>query len=63
MFANGNTNILGFSSQSVLFVTVILMYAGMRSILRYILLVSYQFCLNFKIFTLDFFENKGPTYL
>ena len=39
MFANGNTNILGFSSQSVLFVTVILMYAGMRSILRYILLV------------------------
>ena len=39
MFSNGNTNILGFSSQSVLFFTVILIHVGMKSILRYIILI------------------------
>ena len=39
MFANGNTNLLGFSSQSVLFFTVILIHVGIKSILRYIILI------------------------
>ena len=39
MFANGDTNILGFSSQSVLFFTVVLIYVGINSFLRYIILI------------------------
>ena len=39
MFANGDTNILGFSSQSVLFFTVVLIYIGINSFLRYIILI------------------------
>ena len=38
LFSNGETNILGFSSQSLLFVIVILMWLGLRSLLRYVLL-------------------------
>jgi len=39
MFANGDTNILGFSSQSILFLTVALIYVGINSLLRYIILI------------------------
>ena len=39
MFSNGTTNILGFSSQSILFFAVVLMYVGIRSLLRYVLLI------------------------
>ena len=39
MFTDGQTNIFGFSSQSILFFTIILMYVGIRSILRYVILI------------------------
>ena len=39
MFTNGKTNILGFSSQSVLAIAIVLMLFGIRSILRYVLIV------------------------
>ena len=39
MFANGKTNILGFSSQSILLLLIVVMWIGMRSIIRYILLL------------------------
>ena len=39
MFSNGQANILGFSSQSILFVSIILMWIGVRSFLRYIILI------------------------
>ena len=39
MFSNSQTNVLGISSQSVLFVTVILMWIGVRSLLRYIIIL------------------------
>ena len=39
MFSNGTTNILGFNSQSILFFAVVLMYVGIRSLLRYVLLI------------------------
>ena len=38
MFVNGETNVFGFSSQSILLVTIILMWIGVRSFLRYIIL-------------------------
>ena len=38
MFANGETNLLGFSSQSFLFLIIILIYTGINSLLRYIFL-------------------------
>ena len=39
IFSNGQTNILGFSSQSILFSVILMMYVGMRSFLRYIILI------------------------
>ena len=38
MFASGETNILGFSSQGLLIMIIILMWIGLKSLLRYILL-------------------------
>ena len=39
MFADGKTNIFGFSSQGLILVMVALMWIGVKSLLRYILLV------------------------
>ena len=39
MFADGKTNIFGFSSQGLILVMVALMWIGMKSLLRYIFLV------------------------
>ena len=39
MFADGKTNIFGFSSQGLILVMVALMWIGLKSLLRYILLV------------------------
>ena len=39
MFADRKTNIFGFSSQGILLVMIALMWLGMKSLLRYILLV------------------------
>ena len=38
MFANGKTNIFGISSQGLLFMTIILMWVGLKSISRYVIL-------------------------
>ena len=38
MFSNGKTNFLGFNSQSILLLIVILMWIGLKSLLRYIIL-------------------------
>ena len=38
MFADGKTNFLGFSSHSLLLLMIVLMWIGMKSLLRYILL-------------------------
>ena len=49
MFTNGKTYVLFFSAQSILFVTVILMWLAARFLLRYVLL-SFVLCSIFLLF-------------